>query len=894
MVKKPTCDNATGTTANPAGTCTYTDVTYTSGLVHQYWEKVFEAALRMKANYVWPAVWGRQFADDDPENLKTVADYGIVLGTSHEAPMMRGIEEWNIRVDPTTRDSSNVVKHYGTDPWGGNGEWSFARNPEALKKYWQEGIQRMATIGFDGVVTLAMRGTGDLANADTGTDILQQAVKAQQQILADVLKKPMSQIPQAWLLYKEVQTFWDRGMRPQDDATVIWCDDNWGNMRKLQDATEKERAGGYGIYYHFDYVGAGRNYKWADTNLLPNIWEQLNLVYSYGVDRVWVVNVGDMKNEELPLQFFIDYAWNPERWPVSRLEAWGEQWAEQQFGAGYAHEIAALLHEYSKLQSDRKPELTNRKITVDPAIDIESKPGDAVTNSDEAYFAAKYVDGGTIPAAEAQNRPDYDHSPFSLTNYRELETVVANWQALAAETKRVEALLLGGNPEYKDSFYELVGYQIYASANLYELRLAEFKNILYAKQGRAATNAMRDLAQQGLAKDSDMSTFYNTQLAGGKWKDWQTQPKIGYGDQDRYANASWQQPEKDNEALTDELFPKVKTLDLQGPGKLGVAVDGSEQATVLANATVSTPTLPTFAAYQAQPAQYIEIFNGGGQSLTFTLDMPAWLTVELTPNTQVLDSTTKEVRAEFKVNWALAPQGTATGVVHVGTATTGDAGTQTIDVPVKLENPAIPAAGIGFIESNGYVSIEADHYDRMVESAAVSWLRIPDIGRTGSGLTPLPVNAATQKPTAGGSTPHLEYKVYLTSGGAVDAGANKQVTLWTYLSPRNNVQRKAPDGASISKSGNGLRYAVSIDDGVPQEVDINKGCDDIYLNKPWAWHTSDNINRTATTHTVKGAGSHTVKFWMVDPTVVVQKLVLDTGTGEFRDSYFGPPESLRK
>lgn len=648
-IEKPTCDNDAGTD------CVYNEVSYGSGLTHEYWEKIFEVALRLKANYIWPAVWGRQFADDDPENLPTAKKYGIVVGTSHEAPMMRGIEEWNTRVDPTKRDGDGGITHKGTDPWGGTGEWAWTRNPEALKKYWTEGIQRMVDIGFDGVVTLAMRGTGDVAADETGKiDVLSDVLDAQRKILTDVVKKPLTSIPQVWLLYKEVQTYWDKGMRPADDVTIIWCDDNWGNMRKLQDPAVV-RSGGYGIYYHFDYVGAGRNYKWIDTNLLPNVWEQLNLAYSYGVDRLWLVNVGDMKNEEAPLQFFLDYAWSPERWPVEDIPKWEKEWAEQQFGAKYAEDIAKVLHDYSKLQSDRKPELTNRKINFNASADIVKDPNSAVWYSDEAYFAKN--DAGVVPPAA--QRTEYDHNPFSLTSYREMETVVANWDALAKEAARIGDLL---PDEYKDAYYELVGYEVKASANMYALRLAQFKNILYYQQGRASTADLRQVAEDRLADDKAMSNYYNKDLAGGKWAEWQTQPKIGYGDQDRYGtNAPWQQPETNNEALEDAIYPLLKTPseDAGVPSGMGVVVEGSTAVATQG----TTAKLPTFSPEQSQPVQYFEVFGRGTAAFDFTVDAPEWMTVTLTPDTHRIDETHKDVRAEVKVKWSDVPEDATSGEI---------------------------------------------------------------------------------------------------------------------------------------------------------------------------------------------------------------------------------------
>jgi hypothetical protein len=863
VIEKPTCD---------ASGCTWAPLAYPGGLVKEYWEKVFEVALRLRANYFWPAVWGRQFAYDDPENLDTVARYGIVYGTSHEAPMGRGIEEWNQQSYKAVRDSDGNITQAGTDAWGGTGEWSFVRNPEALKAYWTEGIQRIKEKGLDAVVTMAMRGQGDFPPTDfaAGKTVMEDVLAAQRQILVDVLgEQQAAAIPKVWLLYKEVQTYWDEAqgaLRPPEDVTVVWCDDNWSNMRKLQSPDEPARSGGYGIYYHFDYVGADRNYKWIDTQLLPNVWEQLHLVHSYGVDRLWVVNVGDMKNEEVPLQFFLDYAWDPSAIPVDELGGWERRWAKQQFGAAQAEAIAEVLHAYAKLQSDRKPELLNRRNWLDEA-------GNART-SDQVYFAS----------GAAGARTYYDMNPFSLTHYREMELVVDQWLVLADQVEAIKAQLPA---DKRDAFFELVEYEVKATANLYALRLAEFKNILYAAQGRISTPEWAAVAQARFADDQALADHYNEELAGGKWWGWQTQPKIDYGDQDRYGgNAPWQQPELNNDAIADAIFPPVLWTDFTSHAKeMGVTVDGAPLPFDGAGATShwttgETVALPTFSPHQTQPAQWIEVFSRGQSSFSFQIDAPEWITVALEPDVAFLDGYTKEARATLTVNdWAAAEDATIT--------VTGNG--QTVTIPVVVDRPAVPASFTGFVEANGYVSMNADHYSRKVDATPVAWTLLPDIGRTGNGVTPFPVTAAAVEP--GGASPRLEYDVLVTSPDV------EAVKINVYVSPRNNVRRDAVLNAAangaVAVLGDGLRYAVSVDDGDPQVVDINVGADDIFLNGIWGRNTSNNVNLTTTELAVSGPGVHTVKVWMVDPGVIFQKVVVDTETGELAQSYFGPPESLQ-
>ncbi|GAA3819555.1 glycosyl hydrolase 115 family protein [Sphaerisporangium flaviroseum] len=804
------------------------------GFNSKFWSKIFEVMLRLKANYLWPAVWGRAFAEDDPLNHATATKYGVVMGTSHEAPMMRGIEEWNRHAVAAVRDSAGNIVTPGRDPYGGTGEWSFRRNGEAIKKYWADGIRRMKEQDFEGVVTLGMRGNGDVSLPDgDGIELMQSILAAQREILARESGEALESIPQVQTLYKEVQRYWDQGLRPPDDVTVVFCDDNWGNMRKMPDLRLPKRAGGYGIYYHFDYVGGGRNYKWVDTINLVNTWEQLNMTYSYGVDRLWMVNVGDMKNEEMPLQFFLDYAWNPSSIPLDKLEDWERDYAAQNFGSDKAPAIAEVLHDYGVLQARRKPELLNRKITLDPAKN-PATDSSAIVYDDKA-------------------------SPISLTAYQEMARFAGEWKRLADKAERIRRQLPAA---WDDAYYQLVFYQVKASANLYALREAQFTNLLYAEQGRAATNDLADLAQARFDEDQAMSDYYHNDLADGKWNGWQLQPKIGYGDIERYGpNAPWQQPEQNNVALPDAFYPHLKRIEVPSGADMGVAIDGSEKWWP----NSATPaTLPAFSPYQTSPAQYIEVFNRGTTAFGHTI-RPSVPWVSVTPSHGTV---TKQVRATVKVDWSRAPKGRT----EVPITVTGPGGASVV-VTAVVDNPDVPRHRLkGFVEAGGYVAIDAAHYSKAVGANGVGWKVLPDIGKSTDGVTPSPVTAARQTP--GGNSPRLEYTMTTFTTGPVKVS--------TVLSPRNNVLPT-----------DGLKYAISIDDQAPQIVNITTttGANDTTMNRQWERNTSDNANVTTTTHTIATPGVHTLKVWMVDPTVIVQRLVVDTGG--VLPSYLGPPESLR-
>ncbi|WP_019980887.1 glycosyl hydrolase 115 family protein [Streptomyces sp. Amel2xE9] len=803
---------------------------YPGGFTADFYAKVFELLLRLKANYLWPAVWGRAFAEDDPDNHRRAAEYGIVMGTSHEAPMMRGIEEWNRHAVPAVRAADGTITTPGHDPYGGTGEWSYRRNAEALKAYWRAGVRRMVDEGFEGVVTVGMRGNGDTGLPDgDGIELMREIIAEQRRIIEEVTGRPAAETPQVWTLYKEVQHYWDRGLRVPDDVTVVLTDDNWGNIRKHPDPAEPARTGGYGLYYHFDYVGVGRNYKWVDTANLTNLWDQLHQAHAYGNHGLWVTNVGDLKGNELPTEFFLDYAWNPESWPQERLAAWERRYARQNFGEDQATAVAGILSDYGRLQARRKPELLNRRITVE--------------------------DGQVVY--------DDQQSPYYFA-HGELDRVTEEWQALARRADKVAGRL---PRDRQDAWYELVGYEVRATANLYELRRAEFTNLLYAAQGRAAANALADRAEAGLERDLALADRFNSQVADGKWKGFQTQPHIDYGDVDRYGpNAPWQQPEKDNVALPDVLFPAVRRIEVPSAAALGVSVDGAEDTGRwwpgdAGSEPPEPPQLAEFSPYQTRPQQYLEIFNRGRTPFGYEVRASApWLKADR-PRGRV----ERQVRVEVRVDWSKVPAGGAEAALTV----TGAGSTVTVRCTARKPSPR----GLrGFVEACGYVAIDAEHHDRAVGR----WRRLDGIGRTTSGMTPWPVTSAPRTP-GGADAARLEYEVTLLS-------APGEVTVWAELSPRN---------AAVPASGGALRYALSFDDDAPRTVDViaATGSDDGTMNTAWARNTSDNVNRTATTHTITRAGVHRLKFWAVDPTVVVQRLLIDTGG--LPRTYLGPAESLR-
>ncbi len=422
---------------------------------HRFYEKVFELILRLKGNYLWPAMWGWAFYADDPENLKTADAMGIMMGTSHHEPMARNHQEY-------ARDRKG---------WGA---WNYSTNKENLDRFFREGIERMK--GTDDIVTIGMRGDGDEAMGNsTDTKLLENIIDNQRRIIKEVTKRPAKETPQIWALYKEVQDYYDAGLRVPDDVTILLCDDNWGNVRRLPTAEEQKRKGGWGLYYHVDYVGAPRNTKWINVTPTQNMWEQLQLAYNGGIQKLWILNVGDLKPMEYPIQLFMDMAWNPQKYNADNLLCHTRAFCAESFGEDQACEAASILNLVSKY---------NGRIT--------SEMLDATTYTTE-----------------------------------EFAKVVAEYQALEARALRQFITL---KPEYQDAYRQIILFPVQAMGNIYEMYYAQAMNLKLAEQGDPEANSWAERCRQAFKRDSLLNLQYNKEIAGGKWDGMMTQKHISYKD----------------------------------------------------------------------------------------------------------------------------------------------------------------------------------------------------------------------------------------------------------------------------------------------------------------------------------------------------------------------------
>ncbi len=422
---------------------------------HRFYERVFELLLRLKGNMLWPAMWGWAFYADDPENSRVADEMGIMMGTSHHEPMARNHQEY--------------ARH--RSEWGA---WNYQTNQQGLDRFFREGIERMK--GTDDIVTIGMRGDGDEAmGKDTDTKLMDRIVSNQRKIIQQVTGRPAKETPQVWALYKEVQDYYDAGFRVPDDVTMLVCDDNWGNIRRVPNAEERKHRGGWGIYYHVDYVGAPRNTKWLNVTQTQQMFEQLSLGYDFGIEKMWILNVGDLKPMEYPIQLFMDMAWSPKRYSLQTL-----------------------------------------------------------TDHTRSFFASVLGDAIAAEAADIYNRNCQYMARVTpeMLDARTYNVATGEWKQVADDYQRLElrALRLFDQvaPDARDFYRQLLLFPVQAMANLYDMYYAQAMNLHLAAQNDPDANEWVERVSQCFRRDSLLCLAYNKEMAGGKWDGMMTQKHIGY------------------------------------------------------------------------------------------------------------------------------------------------------------------------------------------------------------------------------------------------------------------------------------------------------------------------------------------------------------------------------
>lgn len=755
--------------------------------------KVCELLLRLKANYLAPAMHPVSTSFNQiPEN-KLVADtFAIVMGSTHCEPLLLNTaSEWDTKT---------------------MGPWNYDKNKEGINRVLTQRVRENSP--YENVYTLALRGLHDGAMSTTlpmheKVRMLQQALLDQRRILAENIDRPVETVPQAFTPYKEVLEIYSNGLELPDDITIVWPDDNYGYMKRLSGVREQRRTGRSGVYYHVSYLGVPHSYLWFSTTPPSLMYEELRKAYDTTADRLWLVNCGDLKGSEMQVSLFLDMAWDIGRFTADNVVSYPARWLAGIFGEAYYDRLEAMTREHLRLAFPRKPE---------------------------------YMGWGYHWNRFDHNCEQLTDTDFSFTNYDEAQRRLEAYRQLGA---RAEALLHEIGDEARPAFYQLVYYPLRGAELMNRMTLGGQRNRWYARQGRAATNAVRDEVQRCYDSLQVITRGYNS-LLGGKWNHMMSM-RQNYDGVSAYFN-----------------LPHLATHDAAGAPRLALQVAGEDVTGARA-----FHALPAFDNYLRRTYP-VEIYNRGGGTLAWTAHASEpWVVLSKSAG-----KTAAEERITVGIDWEKAPSGNAVPAQIVFRA-----GEQSEKVLVSLFNPTAPSRaelrGI-YVENNGCVSIPAAGCHRVRESDRIKITAVEDLGIEGPALqlgdptAPLQIFRSRDVPCA-------EYDFYAFDAGSVD--------VYTYVLPTFPLH--ADRDFRIGENTNtDTKYSVQIDDGALATPSSSH----VEYSQVWFESVLRNCAVNKSTLHIDKPGRHTLRIRVGDPGIVLQKIVLDFGG--MKRSYLGPQSTL--
>ena len=669
------------------------------------YDHVFELLLRLKGNYLWPAMWSARFADDGPGllNAELADEYGIIMGMSHHEPCLRQGEEYKY-----LRGKNSV---YGD-------AWNFRTNREGITKFWEDGLKRSGK--FENVITVGMRGEADTAimgkNAtlEDNIQLLRDVVKTQKKLIQEHVNPDLTRVPRMIALYKEVEEFFYgdektkglMGAEELEDVILMLCDDNYGNLRTLPTEEMRKHAGGYGMYYHLDYHGWPVSYEWINSSYLPKIWEQMSMAYDFGVRELWMVNVGDIATQEFPLSFFLDMAYDFDRWGSRALNCTQEytrKWVRQQFGSVEEETqdtIADILEQYTKIIHRRRPEALNP----------------------ETYHPVQEKESSRIFEEEEQ---------------------------LLKKLQDVYETIEKTNPQNLSAFIALVYYPAFGTMNLVKMQILAGWNHYYANLGAVCANDYGDEVERCMEQDRKAVEMYH-QMDQGRWYGMGMSQHIGF--------THWNEDECRNPVVM-RVIPLKKRSIL-------VAADGTAQHAEGSPWLDNTMKLKDFLNPDCTRASVTLYSRSDLKAEYKVLKKPGWLSVE--PMEGWLDGVSqKKVRLNLTLIKQRLPE-TNQDTIQDSLEIATPEGKCEITVPVYTGN--LQDKKNVFVDTMGYLSIEAAHYVNSVpgnyKDRQVKFENLQGYGKTNSAMKAFPSDACT---VPGQDAPYLEYQFVLEESGTYEA-----------------------------------------------------------------------------------------------------------------------------
>lgn len=798
------------------------------------YEHVFELLLRLKGNYLWPAMWSARFEDDGPglANAELADEYGVVMGMSHHEPCLRQGEEYKY-----LRGSGSV---YGD-------AWNFRTNREGITRFWEDGLKRSGK--FENVITVGMRGEADTAilgkNATLADNIelLRDVLKTQKKLIQENVNADLTKVPRMIALYKEVEEFFYgneevkglMGCEELEDVILMLCDDNFGNLRTLPTRQMRQHSGGYGMYYHFDYHGWPISYEWINSSYLPKVWEQMSMAYDFGIRDLWIVNVGDIGTQEFPLSFFLDLAYDFEAYgtaAINQTEAYTLSWSKKQFSAMFCEEeaekncslAAEVLQGYTGIAHCRRPEAMNAGI-YHPVNDKETER--LLVKIDELMKKAEYL-----------------------------------------STRVVE--------EQQAAFLALLYYPAMGTMNLYRMQLYAGLNHYFAGLGAIRANDYAQEVSAAMRRDRELVEQYHT-AADGKY--------YGLGLSEHIGFTGWNEDECRNPVLM-QVLPANKPRILVCDDASEQHAEGSSwrnqrlhlQAFLEPDVNEMTISLYNIseleAAYEIiNPQSWLKCSligadaEGSGQCTAGSLNGQDRKMV------RILITVDRKAIPEEAVKQGKDGMEQAAGEIRIKTPS----GECILLIPVLMEqfgkNAVKPAYRYGnhiFPMTKNYISIEAGHYTSCsIGKEAAAFNEIKPYGKTVSAMKVFPVTAEF---CSAEESPFVEYQFTVPENGSYEAEL--------YMQPSNPVS-----------NDNRLLYRMKCNEDeilTCSAIEAEQKIGDMGFS--WGEGVLNNIRRKRSPIQCQ-KGINCLKIYAVTPGFVLEKIVIYPEGKQPGECYLGPVET---
>lgn len=808
-----------------------------------FYNQVFILLLRLKANYLWPSMWDDIFSEDGKDdkyaNAKLADKYGIVMGTSHHEPLYRAGKEWS-------KYYKNDLNYTSAQAWNlynipGEEGYDADVNKE-IEEFWELGVERNKE--FDNICTVGMRGEEDsmLPSADNPpkyAELLNYIINKQKEILTRQNDKNPTQL----VIYKEVENAWYAGQLFDKDCMketyAMFCDDNWSYMRTLPTLEQQKKIAGLGMYYHFDYVGDPKSYTWVQNTQISRIWDQMSIAYDYGINAVWIVNVGDLKPMEYDMSYFLDLAYDYEYYGINgyqKLDEYKKNWARKQFhrsdGTGISEsdcdEIISLIDRYLDLESKRKVE----HVLYDKA--------------------------------------DTCSDMFSLDNYNEALNILKECEDIMEKTeelyKRVPEVL-------KAAFYQIVYYPAMAVPNVLRIQIYAALNNKYANLGFLIANEYANKCKEAIDLDNKLFYEYNDNMPGTIEHGTKWSGMISCGQDFHIGLQRW---DRDSGVLPTLKYVEPNTNEVG----MNVLVEGITNSfnKVINNGEVF---LPVFNEINKETYE-IKLYSKGSK-FTFSINTKEdWIYLSESRDGDTLkmyslSGIVVEKQSVFvSINWKKI-KNDSFGTLYI------TSGEQVVKVTVEVKMTNL--SGIEsktYIMINNYATIDVSNYNLLVDGKGINnqgnevenkLFIIPDNGKYRSALRSTSSTITYENIEDLKNAPYAEYKVLISDEGIY------------------NLQSQFNPTSNLVYGQVRLRYGISIDGG---DIEIINTINEDYLagtwrQGTWALDIENNSRKSEKTNITLSKGVHTIRYYQCDPNIALIRMILYSG--KLANVYGAPEES---